>query len=241
LSTSRRAVRTNAAPPVSSSNTRSDTIFLISGECATQSSGASRSGGLFQSAPDLSTRASIGQSLSGSCTIDGALEKYPDMFSRPAIPPRHQAFATSGPPYERPGVSADPSINQASTSIHDNSTPFRTCLPLEFPTQVSNPFAPPQASTHVDVQEPSLTGITSTGHSFVDEQYAFPTKYPKGAQKKLSEARSLQPQGDGLSNVGSRRRSQSAVAVSASRSKPDLPALTNQRINAIRTAFSLAW
>jgi hypothetical protein len=93
----------------------------------------------------------------------------------------------------------------------------------------------------VDVQEPSLTGITSTGHSFVDEQYAFPTKYPKGAQKKLSEARSLQPQGDGLSNVGSRRRSQSAVAVSASRSKPDLPALTNQRINAIRTAFSLAW
>lgn len=205
---SRRGIHTNTALPVSSSKTRTDQTFSVSGGSATQSSGASRSGSLFQSTQDLSTRASIGQSLLGGCIVDGASEQYPDMLSRSAISPQHQAFAASGPPYGRPGVS-DPLVNQKSTTVHDDSTPHRTPLPLEFPTQVSNPSRPPQASTHMYAQGPSVIGIT-------------------GTQKKLSEARPLQPQGGGLSNVGSRPRSQSAVAVSASKSKPNLPTLTNQ-------------
>jgi hypothetical protein len=237
---SRRGIHTNTALPVSSSKTRTDQTFSVSGGSATQSSGASRSGSLFQSTQDLSTRASIGQSLLGGCIVDGASEQYPDMLSRSAISPQHQAFAASGPPYGRPGVS-DPLVNQKSTTVHDDSTPHRTPLPLEFPTQVSNPSRPPQASTHMYAQGPSVIGITGTRHSFVDEQDAFLTKYLQGTQKKLSEARPLQPQGGGLSNVGSRPRSQSAVAVSASKSKPNLPTLTNQRINVICMRSRFAW
>lgn len=212
------------ALPESPSNTRTDSIFSISGECATQSSGASRSGGLFHSAPDLSTRASIGQSLSGSCIADRASGHYSGMLSGSAIPPQHQSLTASGIPYGRPEFS-DPLIDQISTFGHGNTTPF----------------APPQASTHMCAQEPWAIGITGTCHGFMDKQDAFPTKYSQGSQTNLSEARPPLSQRGGLSNVGSRPRSQSAVAVSAFKSKPDLSTLINQRINAIRTAFTLAW
>ena len=207
--------------PEPSSNTRTDPIFSISGDCATQSSGASRSGSLFRSAQDLSTRASIGQSQLGSSIVDGASEH---MLSGSAIPPQHQALAASGVPYGRPEFS-DPLIDQISTFGHDNTTPF----------------APPQASTHMCAPEPWAIGMTGSCHGFIDEQDAFPTKYSQGSQTNLFEARPPLSQGGGLSNVRSRPRSQSAVAVSTFKSKPDLPTLINQRINAIRTAFTLAW
>ena len=212
------------APPGSSANTRTDPILSISGDCATQSSGASRSGRLFQSAQDLSTRASIGQSPLGSCLVDGTSEHYSSMLSGSAIPPQHQALAASSVPYGRPEFS-DPLIDQISTFGHDDTTPF----------------APPQASTHMCAQEPWAIGMTGTCHGLIDEQDAFPTKYSQGSQTNLSEARPPLSQGGGLSNVRSRPRSQSAVAVSTFKSKPDLPTLINQRINAIRTAFTLAW
>ena len=221
---SRRTIHTNMAPPESSSNTRTDPIFSISGNCATQSSGASGSGSLFQPAQDLSTRASIGQSPSGSCIVDRASGHYSGMLSTSAIPLQHQALAASGVPYERPEFS-DPLIDQISTFGHDDTTSF----------------APPQASTHMCAQESWAIGITGTCHGFMDEQNAFPTKYSQNSQTNLSEARPPLSQGGGLSNVGSRPRSQSAVAVSAFKSKPDLSTLINQRINAIRTAFTLAW
>lgn len=194
LSTSRRVIHTKAALPVSSSNTRTNPRFSDSGDCTIQSSGASRSDSLFQSAQDLSTRASVGQSLLGPCIVDEASEHNPGMVSRPAIPPQHQALPTSSPPYRRPDV-WDSLINQTSTSIHDDSTPFRTCLPLEFQTQASTPFAPRQASTHMHAQEPLVIENTYTRHGFVNEQNVFPTKYSQGAQTKLSEARPPQPQG----------------------------------------------
>ena len=220
----RRTIHTNMAPPESSSNTRTDPIFSISGDCATQSSGASRSGSLFQSTQDLSTRASIGQSPSGSCIGDRASGHYSGMLSGSPIPPQHHALAAPGVPYGRPELS-DPLIDQISTFGHDDTTPF----------------APPQASTHMCAQEPWAIGITGTCHGFMDEQDAFPTKYSQGSQTNLFEACPPLSRGGGLSNVGSRPRSQSAVAVSAFKSKPDLSTLINQRINAIRTAFTLAW
>ena len=221
---SRRTIHTNMAPPESSSNTRTDPTSSISGDCATQSSGASGSGSLFQSAQDLSTRASIGQSPSGSCIADRASGHYSGMLSGSAIHPQYQALAASAVPYGRLEFS-DPLIDQISTFGHDDTTPF----------------APPQASAHMFAQEPWAIGITGTCHGFMDEQYAFPTKYSQGSQTNLSEARPSLSQGGGLSNVGSRPRSQSAVAVSAFKSKPDLSTPINQRINAIRTAFTLAW
>ena len=90
-------------------------------------------------------------------------------------------------------------------------------------------------------QEPSVIENTSARRGLVNEQNAFPTRYPQGAQTKLSEARPPQPQGDIPSIVECGPRSQSAVAVSASQSKLDLPVLKNRSINAIHTAFSHAW
>lgn len=241
LSTRRRAIHTKTALPVFSSNTRTDSRFSISGDCATQSSGASRSGSLFRPARELSTRASIGRSLLESCIVDGASEHSPGVLPRPAIPPQHQALPASDPPYRKPDALSS-LISQTPTSVHgDSDTPIRTCLPLEYQTHVSTPFAPPQASTHTHAQEPSVLEITSTRHDDVGEQNAFPTKNPQGAQTKLSEARPPQPQEGVLSNVESRLRSQSAVAVSASQSKPDFPVLTHQRINIVHTALSPAW
>ncbi|KAI9458889.1 hypothetical protein BJY52DRAFT_1267770 [Lactarius psammicola] len=197
LPMNRRAIHTKTALPVFSSNTRTDSRLSTSGDCATQSSATSRSGSLFQSAQELSTRASIGQSLLGSCI--------------PAIPPQ----PTKGPDVSRSLT------NQTTTSVQgDSGTPSRTCLPLEFQTQ-----------------ERSVIEGTST-HDIVDGWNAFPIKNPQGAQTKLSEARAPQPQEGVLSNVESRPRSQSAIAVSASQSKLDSPVLTHQRINVTHTALS---
>jgi hypothetical protein len=226
LSTSRRAIHTKPALPVFSSNARTDSRFCISGDCATQSSGASRSGSLFRLAQESSTRASVGQSLLGSSIVDGALGHYPGVLPRPAIPLQHQALPASDPPHRKAVVSSS-LINQTSTSVHDE---LRTSLPLEFQTQVLTPL---QASTRMYAQGPSVMEITSTRHDVVDELYAFSTRNPQGAQTKLSEARPPQQQEGVLSNVEPRPRSQSAVAVSTSQSKADLPVLTHQRINAI--------
>ena len=184
LSTSRRAIHTKAALPVPSSNTRTNPRLSVSGDCITQSSGASRSDSLFQSAQDLSTRASVGKSLLGPCIVNEVSEHNSGMLFRPVVPPQPQALPTSGPPYRRPDVS-NSLINQTSTSVHDDSIPFRTCLPLEFQTQVSTQFVQPQAPTHMHAQEPSVIGSTSAHHGFVDKQNAFPTNYPQGAQTKL--------------------------------------------------------
>ncbi|KAH9174713.1 hypothetical protein EDB89DRAFT_2067285 [Lactarius sanguifluus] len=287
LSTGRRTVHTKTA---FSSNVRAESRLPILGNCATQSSGAPRSGSLFQSVQESSTWASIGQSLLGPCIV--ASEHSPGVLPGAVIPPQHQALPASGSPYRGPDVSSS-LINQTSTSIHDDSgAPLRTCLPPEFQTQkattpalanananankspalssqnrvsikkatkpsmmpstaptswtspaspthsTSTPFAPPHASTHMHAQERSVIDIPSIRHNIVDEQNAFPIKNRQGAQ---TEARAPQPQEGVLPNVVSRPRSQSAVAVPASQSKPDFPTLTHRRINAIYTAPSLAW
>jgi hypothetical protein len=103
------AIHTKTVLPASSSNTRTVPRFSVSG--ATQSSSASMSGSLFQSAQELSTQASIGRSLLEPCIVDEASEHCPGMLSRPAIPPLHQALPTSGSPYRRPYVSNSLIIN----------------------------------------------------------------------------------------------------------------------------------
>ena len=224
LSTSRRAIHTKPALPVLSSNTRTQSIFSISGDCATQSSSISRSSSLFRPAQQLSTRASIGQSPLGPCIIDEASEYHPGVLPRPSIPLQHQALPASDPPYRRSVVSSS-LISQTPTSAHDGSGyALRTCLPLEFHTQ---------ASTDMYAQELSVIEMTSTGHDVMDELDAFPTSSPQGAQTKLSEACPPQPREDVLFNVEPRPRSLSVVAVSASQAKADLPVLTHQRINVI--------
>ncbi|KAH8998133.1 hypothetical protein EDB92DRAFT_1838135 [Lactarius akahatsu] len=277
LSTGRRAIHTKTA---FSSNARAESRLSISGNCATQSSGASRSGSLFQSGQESSTWASIGQSPLGPCIV--ASEHSPGALPRAVIPPQHQALPASDPPYRGPDVSSS-LINQISTSFHDDSgAPLRTCLPLEFQTQkattpalananespthlssqnrvsikkatkpsmtpstaltswtspassthlTSTPFAPPHASTYMYAQEPSVIDIPSISHNIVDEQNAFPIKNRQGAQTKLSEAHAPQPQEGVLPNVESRPRSQSAVAVPASQSKPDFPVLTHRPVS----------
>lgn len=92
------AIHTKTVLPASS-NTRAVPRFSVSG--ATQGSGPT----LFQSAHDLSTQASNGQSLLESCIVDEASEHCPGMISRPAIPPLHPVSPTLGSPYRTPYVS----------------------------------------------------------------------------------------------------------------------------------------
>ena len=238
LSTSRRPVHTKTALPICSSYTRTDSRFSISGDCATLGSGASQSGSPLQSAQELSTRASIDQSLLGSYDVDVTSGHSLDVLPGIAIPPHHQALPVSSPPRRTPDV-ASSLINQTLTSVHDDPALLHTCLPLEFQTQVSTSFAPLQASTHIYAQEPSVIEITSTRYDDVDEPEAFPTRNPQGAQMKFSEARTPQPQEGVLSNVEPKPGSQAAVTVSASQSKTNLPGLTHQRINDI-SFFALA-
>ncbi|KAH9055638.1 hypothetical protein EDB87DRAFT_1290604 [Lactarius vividus] len=136
LSTSRRAIHTKMTV---SSNTMTDSRFSISGNCATQSSGAPQSGSRFQ---ESSTRASISQSLLGSCIV--GLEHSPAVLHGPAIPPQHQALPASRP---RLDVSSSP-INPTSTSIHDDSATLRTFSPLELPTQKAMTPALANANTN---------------------------------------------------------------------------------------------
>ncbi|KAI9444247.1 hypothetical protein H4582DRAFT_1920356, partial [Lactarius indigo] len=128
LSTSQPDIHTKTA---FSSNTITDSRFSISGNCANQSSGAPRSGSLFQSVQESST--SIGQSLLGSCIV--ASEHSTGVLPRPGVPPQHQALPVSTHPCRRLDVSGS-LIDQTSTSIRENSgAPLRTCLPLECQTQ----------------------------------------------------------------------------------------------------------
>ncbi|KAH9057936.1 hypothetical protein EDB83DRAFT_1036071 [Lactarius deliciosus] len=160
LSTGRRIIHTKTA---FSSNARAESRLSISGNCATQSSGVSRSGSLFQPVQESSTWTSIGQSLLGPCIVPS--EHSTGVLPR-AVIPQHQALPASGPPYRGPNVPSS-LINQTSTSIHDDSgAPLRMCSPLEFQTQkattpaVANANESPSGENRVSIKKATKPSMT---------------------------------------------------------------------------------
>ncbi len=185
LTTSHATIHTETALPASSSSTRTNPKFSMSGDCAAQSSGASRPGSLFQSAQNLSAHILTGLSLSGSFIADKAPEHSPLLVPTPAIHPQHQSPPTGRPPHRRQDISST-RIDQMSTSVHDVlSVPLRTCLPLETHAQVSTALTSLQASTHMQAPKSSAIETMRILHDSGDELNAFTTKNSQGTQITL--------------------------------------------------------